>query len=105
MIESKNSHKKKKRIKKFTSKKKKIIFTSEAKESTFIHTTNKVFELKKKTVYYYSIVIQMANGKTFLFLLVTHQKINNSYPNKFDLTLDENELIIEASKKKKKLFK
>ncbi|CAB5585006.1 hypothetical protein AB6F64_14285 [Providencia hangzhouensis] len=66
------------RVKKFTLKKnkkftsKKIIFTSEAKESTFIHTTNKVLELKK-TVYYYSIVIQMANGKTFLFL-ITNQK-------------------------------
>ncbi|MEX5986415.1 hypothetical protein [Providencia hangzhouensis] len=42
------------RVKKFTLKKnkkftsKKIIFTSEAKESTFIHTTNKVFELKKR---------------------------------------------------------
>ncbi|MEQ4662143.1 M66 family metalloprotease [Providencia rettgeri] len=93
------------RVKKFTLKKnkkftsKKIIFTSEAKESTFIHTTNKVFELKKDSVLLFYC---NSNGKWENIPISSSNtsKINNSYPNKFDLTLDENELIIEASKKR-----
>ncbi|MBN6367880.1 hypothetical protein JZL89_21345, partial [Providencia rettgeri] len=93
------------RVKKFTLKKnkkftsKKIIFTSEAKESTFIHTTNKVFELKKDSVLLFHC---NSDGKWENIPISSSNtsKINNSYPNKFDLTLDENELIIEASKKR-----
>ncbi|MEX6221567.1 hypothetical protein AB6G21_13350 [Providencia hangzhouensis] len=89
------------RVKKFTLKKnkkftsKKIIFTSKAeKESTFIHTTNKVFELKKDSVLLFHC---NSNGKWENIPISSSNtsKINNSYPNKFNLTLDENELIVE----------
>ncbi|MEQ5285636.1 M66 family metalloprotease [Providencia huaxiensis] len=93
------------RIKKFTLSQnknfasKKIIFTSEAEESTFIQTKNKVYELKKDGLLLFHCDL---NG-VWKNISITDNKsrINNSHPSKFAITLDENKAIIEISKNQK----